>query len=263
MQISAPSASRPLMCWSTGREPMAQPPGSETLASPKRASMGPSTRIEARMVLTSSYGASRVSMALPLRTTRSPSCCTFKPVWPSSLSMVETSCRFGTFVSSRSPEVKRPAHRMGRAAFFAPEMAMSPFRRLPPLMRSLSICLSLEFFRCQGFHRQRVDFLAHAVAQCRVDDLVAGDQPLAGKRGRDDHGLEVLAIALHFEVRAFEAGRQVAVDQFWSGGHDKSLILNKVVMGCAAINGAICNRFSAGGSMPAPGSRGSRRRWKD
>jgi hypothetical protein len=42
------------MCWSTGREPMAQPPGSDTGASPKRASSGPSTRIDARMVLTSS-----------------------------------------------------------------------------------------------------------------------------------------------------------------------------------------------------------------
>ena len=42
------------MCWSTGREPMAQPPGSDTVASPKRASSGPSASTEARMVLTSS-----------------------------------------------------------------------------------------------------------------------------------------------------------------------------------------------------------------
>ena len=42
---------------STGRAPMAQPPGSDTSASPKRATSGPSTRIAARMVLTSSYGA--------------------------------------------------------------------------------------------------------------------------------------------------------------------------------------------------------------
>ena len=42
------------MCWSTGREPMAQPPGSDTVAWPKRASSGPSTRIEARIVFTSS-----------------------------------------------------------------------------------------------------------------------------------------------------------------------------------------------------------------
>ena len=47
-------ACSPLMCWSTGREPMAQPPGSDTRAWPKRASSGPSTRIEARIVLTRS-----------------------------------------------------------------------------------------------------------------------------------------------------------------------------------------------------------------
>ena len=42
------------MCWSTGREPIAQPPGSDTVASPKRASSGPSTRIDARIVFTRS-----------------------------------------------------------------------------------------------------------------------------------------------------------------------------------------------------------------
>src|SRR5437773_7801614 len=54
----APIARKPLMCWSTGREPIAQPPGSDTVASPKRASSGPSTRIAARIVFTRSYGAS-------------------------------------------------------------------------------------------------------------------------------------------------------------------------------------------------------------
>ena len=48
------------MCWSTGREPIAQPPGSDTVASPKRASSGPSTRIDARIVFTSSYGADKL-----------------------------------------------------------------------------------------------------------------------------------------------------------------------------------------------------------
>ena len=37
---------------------MAQPPGVETRARPKRANNGPSTKNEARMVLTKSYGAS-------------------------------------------------------------------------------------------------------------------------------------------------------------------------------------------------------------
>ena len=40
------------VCKSTGREPMAQPPGNDTRAVPKRANKGPSTKIEARMVFT-------------------------------------------------------------------------------------------------------------------------------------------------------------------------------------------------------------------
>ncbi len=55
----APSCCRPCRCRFTGREPMAQPPGSDTTAWPNFATRGPSTRIDARMVLTSSYGASK------------------------------------------------------------------------------------------------------------------------------------------------------------------------------------------------------------
>ena len=53
--ISAPSSSSPLRCRSTGRVPMAQPPGSETsrLAA-ARASSGPSTSTEARILRTRS-----------------------------------------------------------------------------------------------------------------------------------------------------------------------------------------------------------------
>jgi hypothetical protein len=47
--------SSPLRCRSMGRSPMAQPPGWATRASPQRATNGPSTSEEARMVLTISY----------------------------------------------------------------------------------------------------------------------------------------------------------------------------------------------------------------
>ena len=61
-------ACRPATWMFTGRAPMAQPPGSDTSALPKRASSGPSTRIDARMVFTSSYGAkhSRVVVRIDL-----------------------------------------------------------------------------------------------------------------------------------------------------------------------------------------------------
>ncbi len=127
--ISAPIACRPLMCWSTGRAPIAQPPGSDTFASPKRARSGPSTRIDARIVLTSSYGATGLSTRPASSRTRAPSVSVRMPIWPSSLSVVRTSCRFGTLSSSTGSADSSPAHRIGSAAFFAPDTAISPLRR--------------------------------------------------------------------------------------------------------------------------------------
>ena len=53
-EISAPSARIADRCRFTGRAPIAQPPGSETRALPARASSGPRTSTEARIVLTRS-----------------------------------------------------------------------------------------------------------------------------------------------------------------------------------------------------------------
>ena len=50
--MSAPRASRPFKWISTGRVPIAQPPGNETSAFPKRPNNGPSTKNEARMFRT-------------------------------------------------------------------------------------------------------------------------------------------------------------------------------------------------------------------
>ena len=52
--IEAPSRSRPEMCMSSPREPMASPPGSATRALPQRATSGPRTLIEARILRTRS-----------------------------------------------------------------------------------------------------------------------------------------------------------------------------------------------------------------
>ena len=56
--ISAPICSSAFKCKSTGRAPIAHPPGSETRAIPTRAINGPSVSTEARIVFTNSYGAS-------------------------------------------------------------------------------------------------------------------------------------------------------------------------------------------------------------
>src|ERR1035438_8682380 len=60
--MRAPNCSRPWRCKLMGRAPMAHPPGKETRARPVRATSGPSTRLEARMVFTNSYGASDETM---------------------------------------------------------------------------------------------------------------------------------------------------------------------------------------------------------
>ena len=54
MSILAPSFSIAMMSRSTGRVPMAQPPGSDTLASPIRASSGAITQKLARIFETRS-----------------------------------------------------------------------------------------------------------------------------------------------------------------------------------------------------------------
>src|SRR5712691_568832 len=69
---------------------MAQPPGSDTLARPQRASSGPSTSTEARMVFTSSYGA--VGSLIPAaRSVNRPSAgrSTSTPIWRRSLPIVD------------------------------------------------------------------------------------------------------------------------------------------------------------------------------
>ncbi|MNY04170.1 hypothetical protein D3C86_1368290 [compost metagenome] len=127
------------MCWSTGRAPMPQPPGRETRASPKRATSGPSTRIDARMVFTSSYGASGALMSAAASVAVAPSMSARVPIWRSSLSIVRVSCRFGTLSMVMASAVSRLAHRIGSAAFLAPETRISPLSGPLPSIWNLSM----------------------------------------------------------------------------------------------------------------------------
>src|ERR1700712_2636963 len=259
--MSAPMACRPLMCWSTGREPMAQPPGSDTVASPKRASSGPSTMMLARIVLTSSYGGSGELSPLASITaasSRPPSVSapqfTATPMLRISFSAVATSCSFGTLCSVTGPGTSSVAHSSGSAAFLAPEIVTSPWRRRPPRIRSLSIevlwlrpsrprrcragasvgwaggvgagrALAGPFGRRQRLHRQRVDLLAHALAECRIHALVAADANQAFELRRHDGGEEMSAVAFHLEVIAGESVRDVALDVLGRGvGHGIGII---------------------------------------
>ena len=73
-----------------------------------------------------------------------------------------TSMRRGTRVSLSGFALRSAAHMIGSAAFFAPETRTSPCKARPPVMRSLST--GLPFRRRERAHRERVDFLAHALA---------------------------------------------------------------------------------------------------
>src|SRR3989454_8611963 len=199
----APIAWRPFTCWSTGRKPIAQPPGSDTLARPQRASSGPSTSTEARMVFTSSYDAVG-SLIAAARSVSCPSAgrCTSTPIWRRSLPIVETSTRLGTLLRATRWSVSSAAHMIGRAAFFAPETRTSPCSARPPVMRSLSTRFPL--LGCQRAHRKGMDFLAHALAERRVNQLMALHAAPSRKLPGYDQRLEMLSVADHFHMLAGE-----------------------------------------------------------
>src|SRR3569623_1758304 len=117
-----------------GRAPIAQPPGSDTLARPWRAVSGPSTTTEARIVFTRSYGASTLFTLLVSTSVTPPGLLvTSAPRSASSLSIVRTSPSAGTFRYTERPLASSDEARMGSAAFLAPETRTSPVSRAPPL----------------------------------------------------------------------------------------------------------------------------------
>src|SRR6266702_3111633 len=73
-----------------------------------------------------------------------------------------------------------------------PKTRISPDSGTPPWMMSLS---TRRLFGRQRAHRQRVDLLAHPIAERRVDELVALDPALAAEGLAHDQGLEMLTVA--------------------------------------------------------------------
>ena len=150
---SAPSACMALMCKFTGRAPIAQPPGKDTSAWPYLASSGPSTKIDARMVLTNSYGATVLCTprGSAINEASSPST-NFTPICPSSAMVVVTSCRCGTLRIVTGSSGKSAAQSIGNTAFFAPEICTLPLSGTPPVMLILNgIVLGLR--RSKRFQR--------------------------------------------------------------------------------------------------------------
>ena len=76
------------------------------------------------------------------------------------------------------------------------------------------------FFRSECFHRQRMNFFTHAVAERSVNELMTLYQPLASKGGRDNQCTEMLAISFDFQMRALKTAGDVILDEFRCGQHD-------------------------------------------
>src|SRR5689334_588858 len=94
----------------------------------------------------------------------------------------------------------------------------------------------LPFVGRECSHGERVDFLAHALAERRIDELVALDAAPAGELRGDDERLEVLPVADHFHVLAGEPVLDPLLHALWrhhlnasayspiSGGRDRRKI---------------------------------------
>src|SRR5690606_28056773 len=122
-----------------GRAPIAQPPGSDTSARPKRPSSGPSTSTDARIVFTSSYGATGSQRSPTSATISSPSPHTSTPIRFRSFTVVATSFSRGTLRRRTRPSARSAAASSGNAAFFAPDTRTLPFSGDPPEISNLSI----------------------------------------------------------------------------------------------------------------------------
>src|SRR5215213_5132501 len=101
--------------------------------------------------------------------------------------------------------VKSVAHRIGSAAFFAPEIGTSPSSLTPPSMISLSTRLRLPLFRRHRLHGKRVNIFAHALAQRRVHELVLAHFRKSPKLRAHNDRFKVAPIACNFDVVALEA----------------------------------------------------------
>ena len=139
----APSASKPRRCRSTGRAPMAHPPGSGISTRPVRASIGPAAKNDARsfetvsivnaLVVILEQSTRRVPSTPPARSSgESFGRVTFAPTDSSTAIIELTSLKSGTFVSVTGSEHASVPARSASTAFFAPPTRTKPESRASP-----------------------------------------------------------------------------------------------------------------------------------
>ena len=132
MRVVAPSFSSPVWCISRGREPIASPPGSATLAWPQREVSGPSTHTEARNWRTASKSALDCGCAGVVIRTSEPSISTSQPNPSRTFFMRGTSRISGQLVSVVVPSASKDAAMSFKTLFFAPSTLTVPSKRAPP-----------------------------------------------------------------------------------------------------------------------------------
>src|SRR5690606_11774718 len=132
------------------------------------------------------------------------------PIRPNSSIMVVMSCRCGRLQIVTASSASRVAARIGRAEFFAPEMRISPSRRLPPVIISLSIRILLcgtasgaavPGFAGKEFHGDRMDAtIGNGLVEYGVDLLLTLDRRHRGQLVTDQQPLKVAAFAVRFHL---------------------------------------------------------------
>src|SRR5438874_3921057 len=135
--ISVPNRSSARKWVSTRRRPITSPPGGGRFTRPNRASIGPASRMDARIRAESLGSSSRGSAAAVFTSTELGAVhATAAPKWASSSSMVSTSRMWGTLSMRQGPSASRVAARMGSAAFLFPAGRIVPLSGRPPETRN-------------------------------------------------------------------------------------------------------------------------------
>src|SRR6476659_3440363 len=123
---------------SSGRDPIASPPGSATLARLHRPTNGPSTHTAARNWRTAAKSASYLGSSGEVIRTTSLSNSTVAPRPRRTSAISGTSRMSGQLVIVLVPSARSDAAISLRTLFFAPPTATSPDNRLPPVTTNRS-----------------------------------------------------------------------------------------------------------------------------
>src|SRR2546430_10964162 len=111
----------------------------------------------------------------------------------------------------------------GSAAFFAHETRISPESGTPPWMMSLSI---RGFLGGERAHRQRMNLPGRALAERRIDELMALHPGLAAERFAHDDRLEMLSVAHDAHLAALQPFFDVSLNML-RRNHASASICNR------------------------------------